>query len=141
MKKVLFRMLLLLLSFATVAPQTFAASMPAPVAPVSEPPAVNAENPTVKQALEDFKNLSAKEKKERIKEAKKAIKKLKAEKKASKEPIASKGLQILFAILIPPVGILLHEGEINNRFWIGLLLTLLFYVPGLIYALIVVLED
>jgi uncharacterized membrane protein YqaE (UPF0057 family) len=137
MKKVLLRMLLLLISFASIAPQTFAASMPVPVAPV----ATESENPTIKQALEDFRNLSSKEKKERIKEAKKAVKKLKAEKKASKEPIASKGLQILFAILLPPVGILLHEGEINNRFWIGLLLTLLFYVPGLIYALIVVLED
>jgi uncharacterized membrane protein YqaE (UPF0057 family) len=134
MKKVLLRMLLVLISFAAIAPQTYAASMTVPVAP-------NSEDPTIKQALQEFNNLSSKEKKERIKEAKKAIKKLKAEKKASKEPIASKGLQILFAILLPPLGILLHEGVINNRFWIGLLLTLLFYLPGMIYALIVVLED
>ena len=132
-------MLLLLLSFAAIAPQTYAASMPVPVTP--NPVSPTPENPTIKQALAEFNSLSSKEKKERIKEAKKAIKKLKAEKKASKEPIASKGLQILFAILLPPLGILLHEGEINNRFWIGLLLTLLFYLPGMIYALIVVLED
>ncbi len=131
-------MLLLLISFAAIAPQTYAASMAVPVAPNPVP---KSEDPAIKQALQEFNNLSSKEKKERIKEAKKAIKKLKAEKKASKEPIASKGLQILFAILLPPLGILLHEGVINNRFWIGLLLTLLFYLPGMIYALIVVLED
>ena len=32
-------------------------------------------------------------------------------------------------------------GEINNKFWIALVLTLLFFVPGVIYALIVVLGD
>lgn len=136
MKDLFLRMLLLLVSIAAIAPQSFAVSMtvPAPVAPSSE-------DPVIKQALHEFNNLPAKEKKERIKEAKKALKQLKAEKKASKEPIASKGLQILFAILIPPVGVLLHEGTVNNRFWISLLLTLLFYLPGMIYALIVVLED
>lgn len=135
MKKVIFRMLLLLISFAAIAPQTYAASLP-PV-PVKPSP----DTVTVKQALQEFNSLSSKEKKERIKEAKKAIKKLKAEKKTSKEPIASKALQVIFAILIPPVGVLLHEGQINSRFWISLLLTLLFYLPGMIYALIIVLED
>jgi uncharacterized membrane protein YqaE (UPF0057 family) len=138
MKRVLFRLMLMFIAFASIAPQSFAASMPVPVTPT---PATSPEHPTVKQAIQEFNSLPAKEKKERIKEAKKALKKLKAEKKASKEPIASKGLQILFAILIPPVGVLLHEGEINNRFWISLLLTLLFFIPGMIYALIVVLED
>jgi uncharacterized membrane protein YqaE (UPF0057 family) len=134
MKRGIIRILLVMISFAAIAPQTYASSMPVLVTPGSE-------NPTMKQALQEFNSLSPKEKKERIKEAKKAIKKLKVEKKGSKDPIASKALQIIFAILLPPVGILLHEGHINSRFWIGLLLTLLFYVPGLIYALIVVLED
>ncbi|GEO07247.1 hypothetical protein AAE02nite_49110 [Adhaeribacter aerolatus] len=46
-------------------------------------------------------------------------------------------VEIIFAILIPPVGVFLHEG-INNRFWISLLLTILFFIPGMIYALLVV---
>ncbi|RPD48291.1 YqaE/Pmp3 family membrane protein [Paracnuella aquatica] len=48
-------------------------------------------------------------------------------------------LLVIITILLPPLGVYLHEGEINTRFWISLLLTLLFYIPGLIYSLIVVL--
>lgn len=48
---------------------------------------------------------------------------------------------ILITILIPPLGVFLHQGAINTKFWLSLLLTLLFYVPGLIYSLIVVLGD
>jgi uncharacterized membrane protein YqaE (UPF0057 family) len=44
---------------------------------------------------------------------------------------------ILFAILIPPVGVALKFG-IVDKFWISLLLTLLFWLPGAIYSVIVV---
>jgi uncharacterized membrane protein YqaE (UPF0057 family) len=46
---------------------------------------------------------------------------------------------ILFSILIPPLGVALKFGIID-KFWICLLLTLLFWLPGAIYALIVVTE-
>lgn len=46
---------------------------------------------------------------------------------------------VILAILIPPLAVFLHQGEINNKFWISLLLTLLFFVPGQIYSLLVVL--
>ena len=46
---------------------------------------------------------------------------------------------VLFAILIPPVGVALKFGIID-KFWISLLLTLLFWLPGAIYSLIVVLQ-
>jgi uncharacterized membrane protein YqaE (UPF0057 family) len=46
-------------------------------------------------------------------------------------------LAIIFAILIPPLGVAIYEG-ITTRFWISLLLTILFFVPGMIYALLVV---
>jgi uncharacterized membrane protein YqaE (UPF0057 family) len=36
--------------------------------------------------------------------------------------------------------VFLHEG-INNRFWISLLLTILFFIPGVIYALLVVTDS
>lgn len=52
---------------------------------------------------------------------------------------ASRLLVIITTIFIPPLGVFLHEGGITNRFWISLLLTLLLFVPGLIYSLIVVL--
>jgi uncharacterized membrane protein YqaE (UPF0057 family) len=54
----------------------------------------------------------------------------------------STGNQLLCAIIsvfIPPLGVLLYEGELTSHFWIDLLLTILFYLPGLIYALIIIL--
>jgi len=42
---------------------------------------------------------------------------------------------------LPPLAVYLHEGVINSKFWISLLLTLLFWLPGVIYALIVILGD
>lgn len=48
-------------------------------------------------------------------------------------------LALVFAILLPPLGVFIHQGEINDKFWISLILTLLFYVPGQIYAVLVVL--
>ena len=93
----------------------------------------------VKAAKEEFNNLSKKEKKMRINEVKAAIKHYKAEKKAG-EPSTNTLLLVILAILLPPLAVYLHEGVINNKFWIDLILTLLFWLPGLIYALIVVLS-
>lgn len=47
------------------------------------------------------------------------------------------GWLILFAILLPPLAVGLAEG-IGTSFWISILLTLLFWIPGVIYALIIV---
>uniref|UniRef100_UPI0006850D23 YqaE/Pmp3 family membrane protein n=1 Tax=Cesiribacter andamanensis TaxID=649507 RepID=UPI0006850D23 len=49
-------------------------------------------------------------------------------------------LLVIITILLPPLGVFLHQGEINAKFWISLLLTLLFYVPGLIYSLLVIFD-
>ncbi len=45
-------------------------------------------------------------------------------------------LEIIIAILIPPVGVALAFG-IGKKFWINFLLTLLGYIPGIIHALYV----
>jgi uncharacterized membrane protein YqaE (UPF0057 family) len=45
---------------------------------------------------------------------------------------------VLCAIFIPPLGVALAYG-IDSYFWIDLILTLLFFFPGMIFALIVVL--
>ncbi len=45
-------------------------------------------------------------------------------------------LEIIIAILIPPVGVGLAFG-IGKTFWINFLLTLLGYIPGIIHALYV----
>ena len=92
----------------------------------------------VTDALKEFKSLSRVDRKMRIAEAKKALKDYKAQ-KASGEVSTNTLLLVILAILLPPLAVALHENGINGKFWLDLLLTLLFYLPGLIYALIVVL--
>ncbi|MCI5050705.1 MAG: YqaE/Pmp3 family membrane protein [Candidatus Pacebacteria bacterium] len=42
-------------------------------------------------------------------------------------------LEIILVIIFPPLPIALREG-VSKRFWINLILTLLFYIPGLIHS-------
>ena len=87
-------------------------------------------------AREQFKALSRAEKKEKRKAIKTAIR---DHRKSDTD--TSTLLLVIVTILLPPLGMYLYEGEINNRFWISLLLTLLLYLPGLIYTLIIILGE
>jgi uncharacterized membrane protein YqaE (UPF0057 family) len=44
---------------------------------------------------------------------------------------------IICCLFIPPLAVYIHQGEVNSKFWIDLLLTFLFFLPGMIYAFIV----
>jgi len=103
-----------------------------------EPP-VNPDATSVSSALHDFMSLSRKERRERMREVKSEIKEFKAEKRAGSEPSTNQLLLVILAIILPPLAVYLHEGVINGKFWLDLVLTLLFFIPGIIYALIVVL--
>ena len=46
-------------------------------------------------------------------------------------------LKIIFAILLPPVGVFLEVG-IGPHFWLNILLTILGYIPGIIHAVFVI---
>lgn len=46
-------------------------------------------------------------------------------------------IRILAAIVVPPLGVFLARG-ITSAFWISCLLTLLGWVPGVLFALYVV---
>jgi uncharacterized membrane protein YqaE (UPF0057 family) len=46
-------------------------------------------------------------------------------------------IRILFAILLPPVGVFLTVG-IGGQFWLNILLTLLGYIPGIVHAVWVI---
>ena len=84
---------------------------------------------------ESLKAMSGKERRELKRQQRKAVKAaLNDYQGASTNTI----LLVILAILLPPVAVLVHQGEINSKFWIALLLTLLFYLPGLIYALLVI---
>ncbi|HMO33878.1 MAG TPA: YqaE/Pmp3 family membrane protein [Lacibacter sp.] len=97
--------------------------------PASELPAT-----AVQQSLEEFRHLSRKEKKGRIAAAKKEMKQMRRQ--GSDERTI---LLVILAILLPPLAVYLHQEAINTKFWISLILTLLFWVPGVIYSLLVVL--
>ncbi|XP_020224747.1 low temperature-induced protein lt101.2 [Cajanus cajan] len=45
-------------------------------------------------------------------------------------------LEVILAILLPPVGVFLRYG-CAVEFWIDLVLTILGYIPGIIYAIYV----
>ncbi len=140
MKKLLKQSFLVLMSASILSGSVMAAAtLPTSNSslPVSVPTTTPA-NPSVKAALAEFKNLSKKDRKLRVKEAKKQLKEFKKEKRNGNKTAPDKVLLIILAILLPPLAVYLHQGEINSKFWISLLLTLLFFIPGVIYALLVV---
>ena len=135
MKKIFTRSIWVFFALSFLMPQAGASVNPV-LPPTEDPKAA-----TLHSAVEGFKNLSKKERKNKVKEVKKAVKEFKAKKRAA-EPITTNTLLlVIIAILLPPLAVYLHQGEINSKFWIALLLTLLFYLPGLIYALVVILGD
>lgn len=42
-------------------------------------------------------------------------------------------VRLLFAIILPPLGVFLQVG-LRGAFWLNILLTLLGYLPGIIHA-------
>jgi uncharacterized membrane protein YqaE (UPF0057 family) len=118
---------------------------PSTAAVLAEPAPVAATAPSdekVNTALSEFRSLSKKEKREKIREAKSAIKKYKADKLAGRaaDSDVNQLLLVILAIFLPPLAVYLHQGEINTKFWISLVLTLIFWIPGVIYSLLVVLN-
>lgn len=144
MKK--FTLLFLLGCLFTCFTVNAAITVPEPVAKSKDAPAAVKEvilnDAVATDALREFKSLSRVDRKMRIAQAKKALKEYKAQKAAAAAagtPSTNTLLLVILAILLPPLAVYLHEGVINGKFWLDLLLTLLFFLPGVIYALIVVL--
>ncbi|PHN07295.1 YqaE/Pmp3 family membrane protein [Flavilitoribacter nigricans] len=50
----------------------------------------------------------------------------------------NKLLMIIIAVILPPLAVAMQSG-LSSQFWICLLLTFLLYLPGLLYALYVIL--
>lgn len=136
MKKTItpFLMLVFLLTFFNVN------ALPLGLAPVDKEAKEAASSDEAEKAeadiMSEWNNMSRKEKRAKRRAMKKELKKLKKQKRATDDNTI---LLVILAILLPPAAVAVYEG-ITTRFWISLLLTLLFFLPGLIYALIVVLE-
>ncbi|MFB6307543.1 MAG: YqaE/Pmp3 family membrane protein, partial [Flavobacteriales bacterium] len=47
-------------------------------------------------------------------------------------------IKIVLSFFIPPLAVYMHNDAIDDQFWISVILTLLFFVPGVIYSLLVV---
>lgn len=92
------------------------------------------------KAVQEFRQLSRAEKKARVLEVRKITKSFNTGFNGGQEVDAELTLLVILAVLLPPLAVYLKEGEINSRFWISLLLTLLFWLPGMIYSLLVVLN-
>lgn len=80
-----------------------------------------------------------------IREAKKAVSQAREQLRANAPQETNEVSTLILVILciIAPLGILavaLHEGEINDKFFISILLHLLFILPGVIYSLLVCLD-
>lgn len=72
----------------------------------------------------------------------KAVKTLMKAKKQLKHSneVENKLLLVIIALFLPWLAVLLYEGSVSSNFWITLLLWFLFYVPGLIYSLLVIFD-
>ena len=46
-------------------------------------------------------------------------------------------VKVIFAVLLPPLGVFLEVG-IGLHFWLNILLTILGYIPGIIHAVWVI---
>ena len=47
-------------------------------------------------------------------------------------------IKIIAAILLPPLGVFLEVGP-SKHFWISIVLTLFFWVPGIVHAIYIIL--
>jgi uncharacterized membrane protein YqaE (UPF0057 family) len=55
----------------------------------------------------------------------------------SSDPSDSDLLLILLCLILPPLAVYLYFDAVNTTFWISLILTLLFWIPGIIFAFLV----
>jgi uncharacterized membrane protein YqaE (UPF0057 family) len=142
MKKIITCLSLLLMILSTILP-VHAATVTEPVPATSSKPGAP-DKATVSAAIKEFKDLSRKDRKARIKEAKKAFKEYRANKKMRDDGDVELLLLVILAILLPPLAVWLKEGEINVKFWISLVLSLLVFLLwplwliAVAYALLVV---
>lgn len=116
-------------SAAKPAPAVAPAPKVAPIAPATAEEVTVTEAEALAMAKERIANMTKAEKKEFKREVREALK----QDRGGDLSI----IKIILAVLLPPLAVFLHDG-IGTTFWISLILTLLFWIPGVIYALLVV---
>jgi uncharacterized membrane protein YqaE (UPF0057 family) len=124
-------------------------------ATVTPPPTIDPDPKTakaiVKTSIQEWKSLTRKERKGRVKLAKKEVKALKAARKSGSAAETNTILLAILAILLPPLAVYLHQGSASTKFVVTLILWILgiiglflvsgwFLLASVIYALLVVLD-
>ena len=105
----------------------------------AHPASPDAERKAWARSMADHLNgLGRAEKKELKLSIRSEILAFKQKRKINDEADTKTLLLTLIALILPPLAVYLHQGVINSKFWISLLLTLLIWVPGVIYALLVI---
>lgn len=126
-----------------------------PAAPVASPEkAVSVElqqKAVLKELRKKLKGMSKAERKEfqqqvlhQLKEQQLAMQMAQGEEARFTPPPATNINMVLLAVVtffIPPLGVFIHQGEINSKFWISLVLTLLLWLPGMIYSMLVIFDQ
>ena len=92
------------------------------------------ERQEAKNAVVATKEIAKKSKTEKIS----WVRKIKNKIRAGREDLT---LAVILTVLMPFLGIAVWQDAITKDFWITLLLTLLLYLPGLIYALSIIIHD
>lgn len=116
-------------SAAVVVTKTAPAPKITPIAPAAKEEVTITEAEAMAMAKERIASMTKAEKKEFKKEVREALK----QDRTGGVSI----IKIILAVLLPPLAVFLHVG-LGTQFWISLILTLLFWIPGVIYALLVV---
>ncbi|MFN5334304.1 MAG: YqaE/Pmp3 family membrane protein [Bacteroidota bacterium] len=93
-------------------------------------------DPSVMPTTSVTNSVDKKVKKQKLAAFKKRLKSLKKYDNANDRMV----LLVILAVIIPPLAVYLHQDEINIKFWVSILLTLCFWIPGVIYSLLVVLD-
>ena len=135
----LLRLYMPLLCLALLGTATPAFATVVPVTPESEALRNADEQPQIDAAdiKQRWKSMDRAERRATRKIAKAQLKE--ARRSGNAEEV-DRALLIILAIFIPPLAMLLYDG-VTARFWISLLLTLLFFLPGMIYTLVVILGE
>lgn len=138
MKKIAFRFVVLSIGAMSFMSPVLSATVVEPVS--SNATAATVPGTAVSDAMKEFKDLSKKERKARIRDMKNTLEQYKADKAAGKKVDDNTILLAILAILLPPLAVFLKEDAITTKFWISLILTLLFWIPGVVYSLLVVFD-
>ena len=125
-----FTLFLLLTVFAV----TPAFAVVAPIAPATDI------ETAAREYRESLKEMSRKERRALKREQRSAVKDALRAHREGGDADTNTILLVILAILLPFAAVWVYEGSFTNRVLIALLLTLLFYLPGLIYALITIFE-